>query len=245
MTTLLNSKCGRDIVSACLDVFHKVAIYPRRMTWIRQNHCYICNVTGSKPCITTYLKNADRNKLMGYIACSKCVALLPILFKVYEETGEYVPNSIYEGVDLSEISFLRHSRSKPSLPIYTQVGKIDLMSHVPLIHIHNRIRVAVSWKETNSIVNMFNKPPLNIEELTKGVFLANVIFYNRNVYGNTIADGPLIRAVDFWRPMIDHEYNRANQFMEFLLCMNRDKTYGLKVDKLIENLSTRNQKVKL
>lgn len=230
MTQLINNKNRRSIISQCLNVFHKSAIYPRRMTWIRQNHCYICDVTGTEPCATTYLKNADRRRLVGYITCSKCAVLLPTIFNIYEESGEYVPNSIYSGYVLSPLAFLRQSLSNPNLPIYIERGaSIKLADYTPLMYIEKRVRAKISWVESDAASNMV---PGGFE---KSIFLANLIFHNRRLYGKAIEDGPLSRCTSFWRKPLQNEYNKANQFMQFLLCMDINKTYGPKVDKLIEN----------
>lgn len=172
----------------CIDTFHKNVILPIRATFIRRNLCYICHTFDSSGTRTFFLKNASRARLLAYVSCSKCESIIPSLLELYEHTGMYVPNSIYDGIDLSRISFLRQNAIENS-------ASIKLSSYVPITKYKNRVYSGVSWNG-----------------LQKKIPLCNLIFYNRDIYGWSISQGPLVNASRFWTKLLHREYLKANQF---------------------------------
>tara|TARA_B110000211_G_scaffold2433_1_gene2980 strand:+ start:721 stop:1461 length:741 start_codon:yes stop_codon:yes gene_type:complete len=224
-------------IAICLDTFHKHIIPPRRATWIRTHFCYVCNTVGTEDTRHHYLKNAQRNNLIAYIVCDKCESLVPSLLKLYEETGAYVPDSIYKGIQLNNLAFLRKSRSTPTLPIYIEKGGyINLSTSVPLneantiIDSHfarddsqTRVETNISWLDEMG------------QELTKTIYLSNLIFHNRRIFGHFIHEGPLAASAQYWHKYIIREYNQANQYSD-LSNYIQQKTYGAHIDGLIMSI---------
>lgn len=235
MTAVCQDIKYKNIVD-CLDTFHKCIIPPRRATWIREHYCYVCNTQGTEDTRHHYLKNAQRHNLIAYIVCGKCNSLVPSLFKLYEESGAYVPKSIYNGVHLNNLAFIRKSRSNPTLPMYIERGGyINLNTSVPLIESNTlvdsqfirddsltRVESNISWLDNTR------------QELTKTISLSNLIFNNRSIFGHFIHEGPLLGTVKYWHKYIIREYNRANQYLNLSIILQQ-KAYGARIDGLIKH----------
>lgn len=200
-------------LNKCLEIFHKSIIFPLRCSMIETHRCYICDkLSDGDASICSYLKSYERQNLVAYLSCDKCKSIVPLLLDLYEETGNYIPNSIYDGYDInhSNIHFFRKSGSADIKPYVEREASIDIKAY-PVFHKtkENRLHILVFW--TVLVPNIYGS-----DKLTKTISLANAIHHNRSIFGYKLSQGPLSRCASIWKEYIKKEYIIANAFNEFL-----------------------------
>ena len=200
-------------LNECLTKFHSDIITPLRCSMIQMHRCYICDTTSlsNTDSQQIYLKSYERSNLAGYIACNKCRSIVPLLLDLYEETGNYIPNSIYDGYNInsSTIHFFRKSRSQNIKPYIETKASIDINAY-PVFHKtrENRLHILVFW--TILIPNIYGS-----DKITKTIPLANAIHHNRSIFGYKLSQGPFSKCAAIWKKDIKKEYIIANAFKEF------------------------------
>ena len=199
-------------LNECLTKFHSDIVTPIRCSMIRMYQCYICDTISTRDTIQIYLKSYERSNLVGYISCDKCRSIVPLLLDLYEKTGNYIPNSIYDGYNInnSTIHFFRKSMSQNIKPYIETKASIDINAY-PVFHKtrENRLHILVFW--TVLVPNIYGS-----DKKTKTIPLANAIHHNRSIFGYELSQGPFSKCAAIWKKDIKKEYIIANAFNEFL-----------------------------
>ena len=200
-------------LNECLTHFHSYVIPPLRCTMIQMHRCYVCDTMSlsKEHSLQIYLKSYERRNLVGYIACDKCKSIVPLLLDLYEETGDYIPNSIYDGYNItnSNIRFFRKSKSRSDIKPYIETkASIDINGY-PVFHktSDNRLHVLVFW--TTLITNLYGS-----DTITKTITMANLIHHNRDIFGYELSEGPYRKCAAIWEKDIKTEYAIANEYIE-------------------------------
>jgi len=180
-------------ISDCLVNFHtQYAIEPHKLTWIIQDKCYICDKPDQD--VYTYHVKFCYSYRFGYIACNKCKVLLDIYKDISQENGTYVKNTMIINKD---IKFYRVSRTC-NIPPYIQEGYLEPKIQPVFIKEGNKLITTVNWNELN-----------------KNIPLSNLIFFNRNIYGYSIKEGPFKECKSIWKKELQDSYKVANNFFHF------------------------------
>ena len=200
------------LLNECLENFHTHIIPPMRCSMIRIKQCYICDMLSpTDNSICYYLKSYERRNLVAYLSCDKCKSIVPTLLNLYEETGNYIPNSIYDGYNIanSTIHFFRKSRSQNIKSYIERKASIDIKAY-PVFHKtkDGRLSVLVYW--TTLVPGLYGS-----ETITKTIAMANVIHHNRSIFGYEPSRGPYRKCAAIWKKDIKTEYAIANEFTEF------------------------------
>jgi hypothetical protein len=211
-TIKLDSAHRRKLIN-CLKTFHLNIISPVRCSMIQIHRCYICDGfdTNQQSSLCSYLKSYERSNLVGYIACKKCESIVPLLLDLYEETGNYIPNAIYDNYNINarKVSFFRKSCSSDIAPYIETKAFIDInMFPVFNENSDNRLHVCICWNMM--VPNMYGS-----DTITKTIHMANLIHHNRDIFGYSISEGPFSRCARIWHKNIIEEYVIANAFIEF------------------------------
>ena len=212
MSKLKIKSAHRKLLNECLEKFHSCIITPIRCSMIRMRQCYICDsLSIDKNSICSYLKSYERRNLVAYLSCDKCKSIVPTLLNLYEETGNYIPNSIYDGYNIanSTIHFFRKSRSQNIKPYIERKASIDIKAY-PVFHKtkDGRLSVLVYW--TTLVPGLYGS-----DTITKTIAMANVIHHNRSIFGYEPSRGPYRKCAAIWKKDIKTEYAIANEFTEF------------------------------
>lgn len=209
----LNIEVGhKNKLNKCLEKFHSCIIPPIRCSMIRMRQCYICDSESEDlDSLCTYLKSYEKRNLVAYLSCDKCKSIVPTLLNLYEESGNYIPNSIYDGYNIvnSTIQFFRKSRSQNIKPYIEKGASIDINAY-PVFHKTNDgcLNVLVYW--TTLIPGLYGS-----DIITKTISMANIIHHNRAIFGYEPSHGPYGKCAAIWKKDIKKEYAIANEFMEF------------------------------
>lgn len=189
-------------ITKCLENFHSIwACKPHKLTWIRQDLCYICG--GEDINVKTYYIKSCLKWRFGYIACGKCKVLLNQFEEICQENGIYIPNTI---IDQTDIKFYRFSRSNKLKP-YIQKGELEPILNPVFSKPKKILTTIVSWNN-----------------LSKSIPLSNLIFYNRDIYGYAICEGPFRHCKSIWYSDLQNSYATANRFFHFYkFCIKQTK----------------------
>lgn len=207
----------KKLLNTCLKTFHSSIIAPIRCSMIQMRQCYICDsLSTDQNNICSYLKSYEKRNLVAYLSCDKCKSIVPLLLDLYEETGNYIPNSIYDGYNItnSNIRFFRKSSSRDVEPYIVTDASIDINAY-PVFHktSSERLHVLVFWKTL--IPGLYGS-----DTITKTIPVANVIHHNRSIFGYTLLEGPYSKCARIWNDSIEKEYAIANEFDEFTNSIN-------------------------
>lgn len=215
-----------NLVFEIINKYERAVDSKMRCVLVRNNLCYCCN----KNCETNFLHYLTPlcaegllNK-MGWIICDDCLPLVEMANKYEECHQSYLYFDKYKFLDKTPIQFWRKS-STEFIKSYLQKDARVFLYERNSIHIYNdsgnkRINVVVNWK------NKEDNP------LQKGIPLANIICCNRNIFGYSIDDCPILKIKDDvisnsiweqeWIPLLSNEYNVANMWYNALLCIKRN-----------------------
>ena len=176
------------------------------MVMVPMQKCFICNQYKSST-YSIYIKNYLRFRNYGYQFCKKCECLADIFLDLYEESGKYIPNYKFNKKLLKKIKFFRVS-SNPSIKPCIETGWINILEF-PVLSLENN-----KYHKRIPVINIcWGQDPKNYTY--KIIPLANIICYNREIFGYSKEEGILKVCVSFWNIYIKEAYEIANIPFEF------------------------------
>ena len=195
----------------------------RRMTFIQSDYCYVCEKSTSEIDVCK-IDNHLGNFLYGWIFCPDCKPYVMHDKYIREKNMEVLPKTSYNHLYKTIFRFWRQS-SNPTISPYLQEHaklEIDSGNAFEFKPKYNTLCVSINW-DTDSDGN-----------LCKAIPLANLIFYNRNIFGyrpetmvNTILSrSKLIHDVEWlnkWTSRIHEHYIHANGWLEMYKIATRYK----------------------
>ena len=186
--------------------------------------CYVCE----KEQVETDSCRIDNfmgsNLLMGWIYCKHCEAYVKMNKKMREITMDQLPESSYKHFNEKKVQFWRVSSNKNIIPYVQKNAMIDcnVMGAFEFRQKYKTFCIVVNWKTDHS------------DSLYKPIPLANLIFYNRNIFGytvnnmieNILSKSKYIHNYNWytkWKHMFEEHYVHANGWSEFCKISNRHK----------------------
>ena len=164
---------NKAVTNVVIDLEETLHNY-RRLTFIQDNYCYICN----KNSIVTYGKYTDdslgKQGLYGWIYCDKCTKYVDAANKYKEYLSDHLFKYTYTLPELENISFWRKSRSNNLLsPYLVKICAINSDIQNGLFIHNNRLCISVKWNtnKSNEIDSI----------LMKSIPLSNVIYFNNQL----------------------------------------------------------------
>jgi hypothetical protein len=203
--------------------------YPSRLVMIPMNKCYCCKEQNSDIELVEYHSDDYVGKFhnYGWIVCRNCEIYLKLYRFYYEKKyTNYLPNRLVDFYKKKKFNFWRVSQSNKNLKPYLHkkafyMGLIsgDLFKLSP--------NIIYETKEANEqricmCLNWYNHYDYN-NNFKKYVPLANVIFYNKDIFGN---DFKHLNFTDIlcnskWINLFKKEYQISNNYMAIykIICL--------------------------
>ena len=233
---LMKELLFEEIVNNTMDLWlEKIPHTYRRCTCVRRNECFICNTVHASGSFQMFTGNRGRCNLEGWLVCEKYIKWIE-LYIMYMKIRS---NSLYDttGMCLNDIDFKfwRVSLSDPSMEPYIQDKATTNNFYGEVIKIENGIvYIELNW----------NPEGLGFDfstSLRKYVPLSNVILHNREIFGYSLCDCPILKYdLDItqhknwrkkWIPLLQDAYNTANTWSN-IETMLLDKIPSELVDKV-------------
>lgn len=196
----------------------------KRLTFIQDSHCYVCETYNTNVKCSYIDCNLGRAGLYGWIYCPECEHFVKADKERRELQLTCLPISSYNFLRESNVMFWRKSRSTTK-PSYLETNAHFNMDGCDTFSVPSKYKLLVAgvhWKD----------PRMGI--LEKGLPLANLIFFNRHIFGyhqNHMID-TIIRTcklsnnskwLNFWIDHITEQYKHANGWLEFYKISVRNK----------------------
>ena len=150
-----------------------------RMTFIDSDKCYSCN-RYSNTVREIYIDNFLGRNRYGWICCEDCRKFVLIDKTFREIKMECLPMSSYNEFSHRNVKFWRESKNKAISPYLIENARIET-DEANGLHYQNKydtMCAVVSWPVENPL-------PGEYLNLMKAIPLANLIFYNRGIFGYT------------------------------------------------------------
>ena len=194
----------------------------RRATFTQMNWCYVCNKS-TQDVQQTYMDSfIGRNLLYGWTYCESCKPYIKLDKSYREKKLAVLPLSTYLHLGNINIQFWR----RPSIinkPSYLhQMAQISVggMDSILIKHKYKVLCALVMWEDEG-------------EYLEKAIPLANLIFYNRNIFDynyttsvqNILEKSAYINDSKWhnkWVTLFKTEYDKANGWLEFYKIATRN-----------------------
>jgi len=204
-----------ELIDTYIDYNDK---YPHRLVMIRMDKCYCCN-KNTKELIESYSDDyLGRFKRIGWISCEKCELYLNLSKNYYEKKlTNYYPNRLIQFYKTKRFNFWRVSLSNKNIPAYVQkeafyVG-LSTGNFLQIYEKNNKSRISIC-------MNWMNEVNLN-DIYKKYVPLANLIFYNKDLFGNSYSEMNLIKIDNYkWKNLFKKEYEISNYYSSILKILN-------------------------
>jgi len=198
------------------------------MTFIETDKCYSCN-RYSNTVREIYIDNFLGKNRYGWICCEDCMKFV-LIDKTFRETKmECLPTSSYNEFSLRNVKFWRESKNKAISPYLIENARIET-DEANGLHYQNKydtMCAVISWPAANPL-------PGGYSTLMKAIPLANLIFYNRDIFGykSKVMKDKILSKSKFinnqqwlskWLKLINKHYNFANTWLEFYKTATRYK----------------------
>ena len=195
-----------------------------RLTFIQAHHCYVCEAYNTNIKCSYIDCNIGRAGLYGWLYCPACEHFVKADKERRELQLTCLPISSYNFLRETNVMFWRKSRSTTK-PSYLETNANFNMDGCDTFSVPSKYKllvVSIHWED----------PRLGL--LEKGLPLANLIFFNRNIFGyhqNHMID-TIIRTCKlsnnskwrkFWIKHITEQYKHANGWLEFYTIAVRNK----------------------
>ena len=181
---------------------------PFRKTFIKINKCYICN-KNSKNINNSNIDTFDgRYNHYGWLYCDSCKVYANLAQYYYYKKIDILPYSSCDNIKEKILKFRRVSSNKKIKP-YIESGSLSAKHGNYIIKNGNNILLTIQW---------FAK--FNDYCYFKCIKLKSVIFYNRDIFGYSLNECPIILKYDKWRNEFKKLYKEVNEWCYFLLVSN-------------------------
>lgn len=193
-----------------------------RCTFITMNTCYVCDQYNTETRQLNIDSYIGRMLLYGWIYCPKCKPFVLIDKDYRERNLDVLPFSTYKHLGDIDLKFWRKSKTTNIKSYLVENAKLNIYNSDAILFKlkYNRLAAAIYWVDN--------------KELEKAIPFANLIFYNRNIFGyntnyilkNVINTQNLIndkKWKDKWSSYFDIEYTHANGWLEFYKIAIRNK----------------------
>ena len=168
---------------------------PIRKVLLRADTCYICHQKKPNICeIATDDYNGYFNHY-GWIYCKECEIIVDVSSKKYYDSLNYLGYSKCYNIINKNINFWRISSNYKIKQYLQKNAQIKKNLGNSLVCNKKRFFLPVQWSKDNYNV------------LYKQITLANAIFFNQNIFGNSITEHPFIDINNKWYNKIKKEYD--------------------------------------
>jgi hypothetical protein len=210
------------IIDISNDIINKYIIYkiPFRLVMIKSKYCYICDKTTEIDCNYRYVDTYIKNKMIGWIYCSKCKYKVDMGEYHYYNNCNVLPYSLVKKLFNKKIVFYRLSSLKKKTIIDNAI-LLEYSGDILRIWDKNKIGIMVSWEKEKIVYS-------------KCIPLYNVIYFNRNLFGYSIKKFPIKNLNNKWIQFIKKNYNYLYNWEILLMILNK---YNILIPKeLIRNI---------
>jgi hypothetical protein len=199
-----------------------------RLTFLQENYCRVCEKTVRTNEIRYTDNYIGRCGLYGWAYCDECGPFIQFAYDNKEINVEHLFRYTYLWLADIQLNFWRRSRSDPTRTSYmVQDAKIAKDVSDVILYTKNRIGCNVEWPGS-----MPGSMPVHMSTSTiwKTVPLSNIICFNRALFGYSTDECRMIslckhrdnpKWIEKWLPKFQYEYQVANAWDIFRLCVNR------------------------
>lgn len=193
-----------------------------RNTFVEGGKCYACNMVRND-IKEIYIDNFIGKNLYGWIYCSDCEPYIMADKSRREKRINSIPSSLHKHINQTNIKFWRISSNSSISPYIVENAKLEL-EHGNAFDVqtkYNTLCVSINWPTDKISMGMYRD-----ERLMKVVPLANLIFYNRNIFGYSkynmierfLSQSKYANDTKWlskWTGYINAHYVHANGWLEF------------------------------
>ena len=180
---------------------------PFRLVMISAKQCYVCDKIKTSidelRCRHTDDFDGYYNR-RGWSYCTKCEYKVDIAEKIYNESKNYLMYSQTKFMRNKDLKFYRISSNPNIIPYLQDKTRVEKNIGNSLTFDNDRLFVPISW----------DAPDGNYHKMIK---LSNIIFFNRNHFGDSFNFEAKKNLGDKWLTYINNEYNYCNVWCTILI----------------------------
>jgi len=211
----------QDIINYCNEIINKYLYmkFPFRAVMIKTNFCYCCKTYSQ----TMQLREDSFSGLYNnysWIYCKKCKIYVELADNFLYNNTNYVQYDKCKNLEKNHYNFFRVSSNLLVKPYIQKECYFNFRNGDYIKDLYNRVSMTISWKSYK-------------DELCKNIPLANLIFFNRKIFGYNYNNFPLKDLPKKWTNLIKTEYNLSNEWRCLLIIIYKKTNLPKDVIKII------------